>query len=110
MTNFEQVVESKLSDSASRLSLLLKYTEGDCNDLIQGCIFDTDGKGYSRVKSLLKQRYGDPHQVLCKFTKELRSWKKYQNWGFCWAQEILYLSVENEWDCSGSVVEHVRFT
>ncbi|XP_066918134.1 uncharacterized protein [Clytia hemisphaerica] len=69
ITNFEELVEKRISDSEGRLARLMNFTEGEANDLIQCCLYLSDG--YNHAKSLLKKKYGDPHRIMTFFKKEL---------------------------------------
>ncbi|XP_066917003.1 uncharacterized protein [Clytia hemisphaerica] len=73
MTNFEELVEKRISDSEGRLARLLKFTTGDANDLIQCCLYMTNG--YERAKALLKKKYGDPHRIMIAYKKQLDNWE-----------------------------------
>ena len=73
MTNFEDLVEKRIPDSEGRLARLLKYTTGDANELIQCCLYKSDG--YEYAKSLLKKKYGDPHRIMIAYKKQLYGWE-----------------------------------
>ncbi|XP_066913533.1 uncharacterized protein [Clytia hemisphaerica] len=73
ITNFEELVEKRISDSEGRLARLMNFTEGEANDLIQCCLYLSDG--YNHAKSLLKKKYGDPHRIMTFFKKELDRWE-----------------------------------
>ena len=73
MTNFEELVEKRVFDSSGRLARLLDYTEGEANNLIQGCVFRVND-GYEHAKNLLKRRFGDPHRVMNFYRKALENY------------------------------------
>ena len=73
LTNFEDLVEKRISDSAGRLARLLNFTSGDANDLIQCCLYRKDG--YQYAKSLLTKKYGDPHRIMIAYKKQLDNWE-----------------------------------
>ncbi|XP_066924011.1 uncharacterized protein [Clytia hemisphaerica] len=73
ITDFEELVEKRISDSEGRLARLMNFTEGEANDLIQCCLYLSDG--YNHAKSLLKKKYGDPHRIMTFFKKELDRWE-----------------------------------
>ena len=74
MTNFEDNVEKRISDSKGRLARLLNFTSGEANDLIQCCVYRV-GDSYEYAKSLLKRKYGDPHRIMIAYRKQLQSWE-----------------------------------
>ena len=53
----------------------MNFTEGDANELIQCCLFKSDG--YEHAKSLLKKKYGDPHRIMIAYTKTVGSMGNY---------------------------------
>ena len=73
ITNFEELVEKRISDSEGRLARLMNFTEGEANELIQCCLYMSDG--YDYAKSLLKKKYGDPHKIMISFKKQLDKWE-----------------------------------
>ena len=63
----------RVFDSSGRLARLLDYTEGEANNLIQGCVFRVND-GYEHAKNLLKRRFGDPHRVMNFYRKALENY------------------------------------
>ena len=50
---FREVVEIKLKDPMSRLTILIRFTEGEAKDLIKYCIHLPSDKGYVTTIELL---------------------------------------------------------
>ena len=74
MTNFEDLVEKRISDSQGCLARLLNFTTGEANELIQCCLYRRFD-GYEYAKSLLKKKYGDPHRIMIAYKKQLDNWE-----------------------------------
>ena len=76
ITSFGQVVETNVRDQRGRLSLLVKYTQGEAKELVKSCVYLSDDISYKRAKELLKQKYGNPHKIAADYRKQLSSWSK----------------------------------
>ena len=74
MEVFKEVVEKEIDKSRGRLTRLIKYTIGEAKDLIMHCIHQPSSVGYENAKKLLLSRYGDPHNVLATYRKEIKKW------------------------------------
>ena len=73
--NFQDVVESTVTDQRGRLTRLINYTEGDAKELIKHLIYADHSSCYTQAISLLDKEYGNPHLISCSYIKELRNWK-----------------------------------
>ena len=70
---FEEVVE-KIDDARGRLTRLIKYTDGEPKEMIKPCIQQPANIGYKNARSLLKQKYGNPHSIIAGYRKEIKAW------------------------------------
>ena len=61
---FDEVVEKKIDDARVRFIRLIKYTEGEPKEMIKHCVKQTVNIGYKNARSLLEQKYGNPHSIL----------------------------------------------
>ena len=71
---FDEVVEKKIDDPRGRLTRLTKYTDGQPKEMIKHCIQQPAAVGYKNARSLLEEKYGNPHQILAAYHKEIKSW------------------------------------
>ena len=71
---FDEVVEKKIDDPQGRLTRLIKYTDGQPKEMIKHCIQQLAAVGYKNARSLLEEKYGNPHQILACYRKEIKSW------------------------------------
>ena len=71
---FDEVVEKKIDDPRGRLTRLTKYTDGQPKEMIKHCIQQPAAVGYKNARSLLVEKYGNPHQILAAYHKEIKSW------------------------------------
>ena len=76
---FREVVKLETDNPHGRLVPLLKDTEGEASETIKHCIQQTPEAGYQKAKLLLERHYGDPHQILAAYRKEIRSWPSLKN-------------------------------
>ena len=60
---FETNVDSATINDAAKLTRLLHYCKGDARKVIQACSVMESTRGYSRAKTLLKERFGNKHKV-----------------------------------------------
>ena len=92
---YKEVVERKIKDPVERLTNLIKFTDGEANDLIKHCIHVTPDIGYDTAITLLNKRYGNPHSLLASYRKEVKLLLR-SSLGMLWVSEsfiILFLSV-----------------
>ena len=71
---FEEVVEKKVDDARGRLTRLIKYTDGEPKEMIKHCIQQPANIGYKNARSLLEQKYGNPHSIIAAYRKEIKAW------------------------------------
>ena len=71
---FEEVVDKKIGDARGRLTRLIKYTDGEPKEMIKPCIQQPANIGYKNARSLLKQKYGNPHSIIAGYRKEIKAW------------------------------------
>ena len=60
---FENYVESKISDPGQRLMQLIYYCKGKAKDCIKECVMLRPIEGYARARTILRQRFGKPYHV-----------------------------------------------
>ena len=60
---FEANVASKTLDSATRLSFLIQYCQGEARKAIEGCVILPPDEGYLRAKSILESQFGQRHAI-----------------------------------------------
>ena len=73
---FDEVVEKKIDDPWGRLTRLIKYTYGQPKEMIKHCIQQPVAVGYENATSLFEEKYGNPHQILAVYCKEIKSWQQ----------------------------------
>ena len=71
---FEEVVEKKIDDARGRLTRLIKYTGGEPIEMIKHCIQQPANIGYKNARSLLEQKYGNPHSIIAAYRREIKTW------------------------------------
>ena len=71
---FEEVVEKKIDDLRCRLARLIRYTDGEPKEMIKHCIQQPVSVGYKNARSLLEEKYGNPHYIVAAYRKEIKSW------------------------------------
>ena len=71
---FEEVVEKKIDDPQGRLTRLMKYTHGEPKVMIKHCIQQPVLVGYKNARSLLEEKYGNPHYIVIACQQEIKSW------------------------------------
>ena len=72
---FDVNVDSVCEDSDLKMSRLMQYTSGCAKDAIRGCQLIGGNDGYSQARSILHNRFGNPHLVTERIVKQLRSGK-----------------------------------
>ena len=63
ITTFTQAVEEKITEERGRLVRLIKYTEGDANQLVKRCIYLPQSDFHKITMLLLKEKYGNPFKI-----------------------------------------------
>ena len=70
--SFELKVQDTGIDDKYKLTRLLQYTAGTATEAINGCILIGGPADYKQAKSILKERFGDPHLVSETVVRNLR--------------------------------------
>ena len=70
---FDEVVEKKIDDPWGKLTRLIKYTGGQPK-MMKHCIQQPATVCYKNGRLLLEEKYGNPHQILAAYCKEIKSW------------------------------------
>ena len=87
---FDEVVEKKIDDPRGGLTRLIKYTDGQPKEMIKHCIQQPPAVGYKNARSLLEEKYGNPHQILACYCKKIKSWPQLKP-----ADEAAYMKFYN---------------
>ena len=66
------MVERKIKNPVERLTHLIKFTDGEANDLVKHCIHLTSDIGYDAAITPLNKRYGNPHSLLASYRKKIK--------------------------------------
>ena len=71
---FEEVDEKKIDDPRGRLARLIRDTDGKPKKMIKHCIQQPVSVDYKNARSLLEEKYGNPHYIVAAYRKEIKSW------------------------------------
>ena len=63
MRAFNDNVERVISDPSSKLAHLIQLCTGEAARVVQGCTLMLPERGYTRVRQLLKDRFGDEFMI-----------------------------------------------
>ena len=74
MALFSEVVETQIDNPRGRLTRLTKYTMGEPKELIKQCIQLPHDCGYQTAVTLLEKTYGNPHEILSSYRREVKDW------------------------------------
>ena len=74
LSNFQDIVESKVDDQRGRLNLLIQNTEGEAKELIKHCVYNNPDSCYDDAMYLLGKEYGNPLRIACAHMEKLRNW------------------------------------
>ena len=74
MVVFKEIIEKKIDDLRDRLARLIRYTDGEPKEMIKHCIQQPVSVGYKNARSLLEEKYGNPHYIVAAYRKEIKSW------------------------------------
>ena len=74
MALFAEVVQTKIEEPRGRLTRLIKFTIGEARELIKHYIQLPRKRGYQHARPLLERTYGNPHNMLSSYRKELKEW------------------------------------
>ena len=64
---FDEVVEKKIDDPWDRLAILIKYTDGQPEEMIKLYIQQAAAVGHKNARSILEEKYGNPLQILAAY-------------------------------------------
>ena len=76
MAIFIEVAGNRIDDPRGRLIRLITYTKGEAKELVMNCIHQPPREWYQIAKMLLEKSYGDPHQLLGSYRKEIKEWQQ----------------------------------
>ena len=68
------MVQKKIDNPRGRLARLIRYTDGEPKEMIKHCIQQPASVGYKNARSLLEEKYGNPHYIVAAYRKEIKSW------------------------------------
>ena len=71
---FEEVVEKKIGNPRGRLARLVRYTDSEPKEMIKHYIQQPVSVDYKNARSLLEEKYGNPHYIVAAYRKEIKSW------------------------------------
>ena len=74
MALFADVVQTKIEEPRGRLTRLIKFTIGEARELIKHYIQLARNRGYQHARPLLERTYGNPHNMLSSYRKEIKEW------------------------------------
>ena len=58
------MVEKKIENPRGRLVRLIRYTDGEPKEMIKHCIQQPVSVDYKDARSLLEEKYGNPHYIV----------------------------------------------
>ena len=64
---FQEVAEKKIDNPRDRLARLIRYTDGEPKEMIKNCIQQPVSMGYKNARSLLEEKYGNPHYIVAAY-------------------------------------------
>ena len=70
---FDEMFKKKIDNPRGRLTRLIKYIDGQPKEMIKHCIQQPAAMGFKTTGSLLVEMYGNPHQILAAYCKEIKS-------------------------------------
>ena len=79
MSSFDANVHSVCCDDNLRLTRLMQYTAGPAKEAIKGCVLICGEEGYVQARSILNDRFGNPHLVSEHIIHALRQGKLVQS-------------------------------
>ena len=60
---YENFIESKVTDPGQRFLYLMHYCRGRAKEAIEGCAMLDPEAGYTRARQILREMFGQPHKV-----------------------------------------------
>ena len=70
---FEEQIETQVTDNSQRLTYLYHYCQGKAKDAINGCLLYPAAEGYNRARVILKDLFGQRHLVVRAMLDEVTS-------------------------------------
>ncbi|KAK0147807.1 hypothetical protein N1851_012498 [Merluccius polli] len=71
---FENGVERNTNNNCDRLYFLEQFTKGHAKGLVRSCQHIESGRGYVKVKAILKEHYGNEQKVAAAYMERALSW------------------------------------
>lgn len=71
---FEHCVEERTSSYQDCLYFLEQYTRGQPRELVRSCMHMAPQQGYQRAKGLLKEHFGNEHQIATAYMEKVFTW------------------------------------
>ena len=71
---FENIIESKTSNSIKRLYYLEQFTSGDVKDLVRSCHYLPPERGYKETHRLMKKKFGDDYRIAAAYENKALNW------------------------------------
>ena len=71
---FDDAIEKKIDDARSKLTRLIKDTDGDPREMIKHCMQQPANIGYKNARSLLEKKYGNANSILAAYRTEIEMW------------------------------------
>ena len=74
MRKFDDLIDSMIDDSETKLHYLEQFTVGEPRDIVMSCMLLPASSGYVRARALLHRRYGDERRMVTALVEELLAW------------------------------------
>ena len=82
MAVLREGAEKRVDDERGKHTRLIKYTKRDPKDMVKNCIQLPPDDGFNTAKHLLNERYGNPHQIIAAYHREIKQWPQIKS-GYC---------------------------
>ena len=66
----------KVGDARGRLTKVLKDTDMEPKEMIKDCIQQPANTKYKNARSLLEQKYGNPHRITAAYRRKIKTWSQ----------------------------------
>ena len=76
---FENIIESKTSNSSERLYYLEQFTSGDVKDVVRSCHYLPPERGYKEARRLMKKKFGDDYRIAAAYENKALNWPEVKN-------------------------------
>ena len=70
---FDEMFKKKIDNPSGRPTRLIKYIDDQPKEMIKHCIQQPAAMGFKNTGSLLGEMYGNSHQILAAYCKEIKS-------------------------------------